>query len=880
VAPFGVVTRTAEPEPTQLQQRAEAVYAQVWVAPDRAKTAAQAVIDEATADPTAQVMAMRALALAMRQSAGPTVSIQVLRDAVRLGERHRLGKCLAEARMTYAALLAEIGKMPAALAECERAAAVLRGRDAGPVLAQRALILARAGRSEEALADFAKALPLLRARHDVQFQCLLFMNRSNLLAYLGRLRAAERDLRSGIELAKAHGLEDQVVLLSENLGFVKARGGDIPAALQLFAQALEGADRTPSFAATHDRAEALLTAGMPGEARQSLEQHIDEVERAGFAVDLAEWHLLLAQAALMEGEAEAARIAAQRALTEFKTQGRARWALLAHQLVIRARWASGERTPALTRAARDAHARLWTAGWQVAALHCLVLAGRGELEAGRLHAARADLAQAASARRRGPADLRAAAWYAEALLRLASRDTRGATTALKAGLRVVDDHAASLGATDLRVHATGLGADLAEQGVRLAVESDKPVAVLEWIERFRAGTLRRRPVQPPSDARLAGELADLRRVTAELAQTTADGEDSRGLRADQLRLEEAVRHRSRHARGTRAPVREFNVQELRVVVGERAFVEILRVDDAMLAVTLVDGKLRLHRLGSYPDAMRELESLRFSLHRLARRHGSATSLAAAQLGFMHAAESLDALLMRPVLDVIRDREVVLVPTGQLHALPWPTLPSLRGRPVSVAPSATTWLAAMRANTTTRPRAGRRVVLVAGPNLEHAEPEVAALARLYGSPQVLSGPEATADGVRQTMDGAELVHIAAHGHFRADNPQFSAIELADGPLTVYDLERVHRGPRRLVLSACDSGLSAVHAGDELMGLAGAVFSLGTSTLIASVVPVADDDAMALMVELHRELCAGATPAHALARAQLRVQVDGFVCFGAA
>jgi CHAT domain-containing protein len=66
----------------------------------------------------------------------------------------------------------------------------------------------------------------------------------------------------------------------------------------------------------------------------------------------------------------------------------------------------------------------------------------------------------------------------------------------------------------------------------------------------------------------------------------------------------------------------------------------------------------------------------------------------------------------------------------------------------------------------------------------------------------------------------------------------------------------------------------------MGLAGAVFSLGTSTLIASVVPVADDVTKALMLELHRELCAGASPAAALAKAQERVRADGFVCFGAA
>jgi CHAT domain-containing protein len=85
---------------------------------------------------------------------------------------------------------------------------------------------------------------------------------------------------------------------------------------------------------------------------------------------------------------------------------------------------------------------------------------------------------------------------------------------------------------------------------------------------------------------------------------------------------------------------------------------------------------------------------------------------------------------------------------------------------------------------------------------------------------------------------------------------------------------------MILSACDSGLSAVHPGDELMGLAGAVFSLGSSSLIASVVPVADDVTKALMLELHRELCTGISPAAALARAQERVRADGFVCFGAA
>ena len=50
---------------------------------------------------------------------------------------------------------------------------------------------------------------------------------------------------------------------------------------------------------------------------------------------------------------------------------------------------------------------------------------------------------------------------------------------------------------------------------------------------------------------------------------------------------------------------------------------------------------------------------------------------------------------------------------------------------------------------------------------------------------------------------------------------------------HDLEALERAPGRLVLSACDSGLSAVRPGDELMGLAAAMFMLGTRTLAASV-----------------------------------------------
>jgi CHAT domain-containing protein len=99
----------------------------------------------------------------------------------------------------------------------------------------------------------------------------------------------------------------------------------------------------------------------------------------------------------------------------------------------------------------------------------------------------------------------------------------------------------------------------------------------------------------------------------------------------------------------------------------------------------------------------------------------------------------------------------------------------------VAPSAALWL---RADTASH-RPGR-IVLVAGPGLPDAAREVEELQALYPAAECLDGDLATVEAVKAVLDGAELAHVAAHGRFRADNPLFSSIELADGALTVYDL----------------------------------------------------------------------------------------------
>jgi CHAT domain-containing protein len=213
-------------------------------------------------------------------------------------------------------------------------------------------------------------------------------------------------------------------------------------------------------------------------------------------------------------------------------------------------------------------------------------------------------------------------------------------------------------------------------------------------------------------------------------------------------------------------------------------------------------------------------------------------------------------------------------------MPWAMLPQLRGRPVMVAPSAAIW-SALQAP---RGAAQSKVVLVAGPRLRHARAELAALGRLHPSAATMAGRQATVTAVMDALDGAAIAHIACHGHFRSDSPLFSSLELADGPLNAYELQRLERAPSLIVLSACDLGTSDTRPGDELLGFAAALIGMGTRTIIASVVPVPDSGAKRLMISLHKHLRTGDPPSVALAKAQGELRARGyaqagFVCLGA-
>lgn len=834
-------------------------------------------IGRASTDAEVRSVVLRVEALAASRLGRNSEAIKLLGRAIRVAETAGLGRRAAEARLSLVVVHAADGSFAMALDEAEHAHAALSRVQRAELAVHRGVVLARLGRSAEALRSFDAALRALDERADPTPVARARLNRGLLLIYAGRLGEAENDLRRGLQLSTSHRVTAGIAIATQSLGVLYTLRGDVPSALEWLDTA-ETTFRAASMDVSTtllDRAEALLVVGLAGEARDAGATAVTELLGQRRSADLAEAHLTVARAALLDRDPAAARLAARAARRAFVRQRRHGWAALAEHLELRSRWQLGQRTVGLAADAVACADRLHGAGWREAALQSRVLGARVLLHRGDLTAAAVELQRAAAARRSGPVDQRAAAWHAEALLRQAHGDHRGCLRALRAGLDIVDSHAAALGATDLRAHAATRGQDLAGLGLRLVLERGDARAAFDWLERVRTTALRRAPAHPPRDSRLARDLAELRRVASQLATQPEPGDVIASLRREQLRLERAIRDRARHARGLGPTSDRLDRTALTAALGDRVLVEYCVVESRLHAIVVRDGRFRLVPLGAYADVLGEAESLRFSMHRLARRHGSPASLAAAEAVTRHAAATLGELLLAPLGPAIAGRELVIVPTMALHSLPWTVLPTLAGCAVSVAPSAAMWLAARL-----QPR--RRIggaVLVAGPDLTHAVPELRVLRRTYPDATALTGRAATAERVRAALDGARLAHLACHGHFRSDNPQFSSLRLADGPLMVYDLERLKRAPELIVLSACDAGLSAVHAGDELMGLSAALFSLGTRTLVASVMPVHDESARHLMVDFHRRLSAGATPASALAAAQASRGVLGFACFGA-
>ncbi|HTR90556.1 MAG TPA: hypothetical protein VMI73_02315, partial [Trebonia sp.] len=622
-----------------------------------------------------------------------------LPDAQQVHEAHH---ALAARLLTILAVWeSKQGRTEYGLHLLDRAEGLAATENHGLLFLQRGLIFMRTGRKDEALRMLDSAVALLETNAaETANLAAALLNRSFTHLNAGDVRRARADLLWCQRVATDGGHDRMTAKALHNLGYCDLLAGDIPAALQLFNAAADGYRQwapgvLPILAM--DKARALLAAGLAGDAASELDDAMASFRRQRLDHDLAEAELARSEAALGAGDPGAARRWATTAERRFRRHGNDAYTCLAALTRLRARPIALGRHTATAAEAMLLAERLRGCGLANDAEMADLLAARNLLVGDRMDEAARLIA---AVRRRGPA-----APLAVSLLRrlaraeLAERQRRSGTALaeLRAGLAMVQARRGRLGSLDLQTGTGALGADLAAAGLRLALERNSAPLAFAWLERSRAQAFRVRPVHPPADPQTAAALAELRQLGLLTREAELRGKRDPPLVARQAELQREIRERDWQASGGGMATAQASLGEVRGALASsgRSLVSILVRRGQVLAVLVRPGSVRLARLGDFEVAAEAARRLNADLDTLAGRLMPARLEAVIRESIRHQTKVLAAEIIEPLRSSLGDDGVVFVPAGALASIPWSLLPDLRGRPVTVSPSASAWLAAWR-----------------------------------------------------------------------------------------------------------------------------------------------------------------------------------------
>jgi tetratricopeptide (TPR) repeat protein len=804
------------------------------------------------------------------------------RDGQQLAAEHR--RLAARMLMTLAGWECEIGHVEEGLRLLAEAGALSTPQERGLYLLQLGLIRMLTGRESEARGHLDEAIAVLQsqpAEHENLATALL--DRSFAHLHLGQVRQARADLVWCRQVSGDNGHDVIGAKALHNLGYCDLLAGDIPAALRAFTAA--GAayrDSAPGFllVLATDKATALLAAGLASDAAGELDTAMAASRQQRLYLNLAEAQLTRAHAALASGDAGGARRWASAAEHQFRQHGNDAWACLAELTRLQARSGSAAGQARLAARALLLTGRLRDRGLINDANLAELLAARALITAGRHGQARQLIAARRGRGRAEPLTVSLLRQLARAELAELEAEPGRALAQLRTGLAMVQARRGRLGSLDLQTGAAALGTDLAAAGLRIAVSRRSAPLVFAWLERSRAQAFRVRPVLPPANPQVASILAELRQIGYLIRDAELNGVRDPAAIARRTELQREIREHDWQAGGLGEPAALARLGEVSIALeqGGLTLVSFLAIAGALLAVVVRRGSACLVTLGDAKAAAEAARRLAADLDTLAGRRLPARLETVIRESARHQADVLTAQVIAPLRAWISDDSLVIVPAGPLAGLPWAALPGLRGRPLTVCPSASSWLAADRHGRAAGRWPAVPPILVAGPDLDHAAWEIAQVANLYPGCRSLDGEKATVRETLAALDGAPLAHLAAHGHHDHENVLFSRLDLADGPLMAYDIQQVPVAPRHVVLSACDVGRTVLRPGEEVLGFTAALLYMGTATIISSVTRIADADAVGMMTTYHRLLAGGADPAGALAEAALAVPFSPFVCFG--
>lgn len=301
-----------------------------------------------------------------------------------------------------------------------------------------------------------------------------------------------------------------------------------------------------------------------------------------------------------------------------------------------------------------------------------------------------------------------------------------------------------------------------------------------------------------------------------------------------------------------APVGTLTYQS----IGDRLFVFIPRQGQGVDAIELPVGASDVGILADRLNAQwRRLADPRMRVHLDQLRSATDRVLQELYIG-----------LIAPVERFISDGPLVIVPTGDLASLPFHAFHDgtqylIERQQISM--SASPFAAPERA---THAAPGRTLIVgVSDALAPQIRREVQSIAELTGA-DVLEQEAATVDAVKQRAPEHNVIHFACHSEFDPENPDLSAIALADRRVRAAELASWPLDGQTVVMASCSSGVQGDVAVDEFDGLPRALLAAGSNAVVVNLWPVDDEASVSLMCHFHLALRT-LPPAKALRSAQL-------------
>ena len=373
-------------------------------------------------------------------------------------------------------------------------------------------------------------------------------------------------------------------------------------------------------------------------------------------------------------------------------------------------------------------------------------------------------------------------------------------------------------------------------------------------------------VDPALAAKLGSLQADLSAAYNKFLE--ADGEsDLAELRKRAVRLEQEISQLRLHAAGDAAAPDQFaeplSFEALQAQLPpDLTLVAYHIVGEEILAFLHGQGELQVVRNLTRVSKVQELlQRLNAQWDRFragadfAQRH-----MAVLEQSVQRVLASLYAELIAPLEAWLKPRApLAIVPHGILHSVPFHALFDgknylLDRWEISYAPSATVLALCQQRSSHAPTRA--LIAGVADTLIPAALFEVQSVARQLAEgdieTEMLTNEGATLAAFNTLAPNCDILHLACHGMFRADNPMFSAVKLQDGWLTAADVMQLDLKNVLVTLSACESGRGTVLLGDEVIGLPRAFLGAGAASVVVSLWLVQDKTTVTLMAHWYREL----------------------------